>query len=488
MQEFNIEVNKDMITPLEPIEVKTGSYNIYKLKFVFSSEYENLTKKALIVFEDDKSLEIAIIDNELVLPLEFFEEEYQDTKIIVGVYAYSINEEEKIELRYSPRPFSIIPREGSYDKYYSENAENLKKVTTSDLEIYYAKFNELYLKTKELCEKCDKDYEEVKEEIKDLKTTKQDKLKAGKNITIDEDNTINADIKDGTKNYNELDNKPSINNIELTGNKTLEELGFKEYDDSEIKQEINNLDTEVERLTENVNNIAGDVSSIDGKVTRLNNIVADINTDVEKNKADIVEIKLDVAGNKTKIEEVESALEDVEGELTQEVARVEEIANSAYDLAEEAEIIAKGRAKGYVFTTKEDMDLWLQDDEHTKLLNQGDNLYIIAKDVPDYWWDGTKVEELETQKVELTEYIKDTDYATSTKGGTVKINTLYAINIAQDGTISNIPLTYDIYINRSSFTAISKGTLENVIAGKKLINRTQMEEYINSLNGNEVAY
>ena len=30
----------------------------------------------------------------------------------------------------------------------------------------------------------------------------------------------------GTSNYNDLDNKPRINNVELTGNKTAQELGI----------------------------------------------------------------------------------------------------------------------------------------------------------------------------------------------------------------------------------------------------------------------
>ena len=39
----------------------------------------------------------------------------------------------------------------------------------------------------------------------------------------------------------------------------------------------------------------------------------------------------------------------------------------------------------------------------------GQNLYIRDTDVPDYWWDGTKVQPLETQKVDLTEYMKSKD-------------------------------------------------------------------------------
>lgn len=56
-------------------------------------------------------------------------------------------------------------------------------------------------------------------------TTKQDTLTAGSNITII-DNVINAIGDGGTTDYNALENKPSINGVELSGNKTLADLGI----------------------------------------------------------------------------------------------------------------------------------------------------------------------------------------------------------------------------------------------------------------------
>lgn len=53
-------------------------------------------------------------------------------------------------------------------------------------------------------------------------------------IIVEQENAIY------NNNYNDLKNKPSINNIELSGNKTLAELGYIPYDDAELKQELNN--------------------------------------------------------------------------------------------------------------------------------------------------------------------------------------------------------------------------------------------------------
>jgi len=57
---------------------------------------------------------------------------------------------------------------------------------------------------------------------------KQDKLTAGANITIDQNNVISATGGGGggTTDYTQLSNKPSINNIILNGNKTLNDLNI----------------------------------------------------------------------------------------------------------------------------------------------------------------------------------------------------------------------------------------------------------------------
>ena len=103
--------------------------------------------------------------------------------------------------------------------------------------------------------------------------------------------------------------------------------------------------------------------------------------------------------------------------------------NEIQATANTAENIAKGKATGYVFDTLADLELWLLDVNNTAKLVLGDNLYIKATDVPDYWWDGTTKQPLETQKVDLSEYIKNTDYATDTIGGIVKVNTSYGITM-----------------------------------------------------------
>lgn len=84
------------------------------------------------------------------------------------------------------------------------------------------------------------------------------------------------------------------------------------------------------------------------------------------------------------------------------------------------EAVAKGRLTGYVFGTKADLDLKLLDSEFVKILNLGDNFYIIDKDTPDYWWDGTGIQELETGKIDLDGYA-NVDMSNLSEAGEQKI-------------------------------------------------------------------
>ena len=87
--------------------------------------------------------------------------------------------------------------------------------------------------------------------------------------------------------------------------------------------------------------------------------------------------------------------------------------------AETAESIAKGRNQAHVFATTADMQAWLSNVANKGVYNQGDNLYIVDVDVPDWWIaevldtvDSStgyyyKIAQLETQKVDLSELQKE---------------------------------------------------------------------------------
>lgn len=73
---------------------------------------------------------------------------------------------------------------------------------------------------------------------------------------------------------------------------------------------------------------------------------------------------------------------------------------------DQVEAIARGKSRARVFDTVADLDTWLSNPDNVAQLQIGDNFYIKATDVPDYWWDGSEKQPLETEKVDLSGYAK----------------------------------------------------------------------------------
>lgn len=134
----------------------------------------------------------------------------------------------------------------------------------------------------------------------------------------------------------------------------------------------------------------------------------------------------------------------------------------------------------------------------------GQNILIITLNVPDLWISGIEEENtpytfiddntfvnelktngiikvgyyvlsaLETQKVDLTDYVKNTDYATSSKGGVIRSSTTYGVSVNSSGSPMCNNLTYANYNKATGGLFISKSTLENVLNGR-FVTLTQAE-------------
>ena len=76
-------------------------------------------------------------------------------------------------------------------------------------------------------------------------------------------------------------------------------------------------------------------------------------------------------------------------------------------------------------------------------------------------------------QIELSDYVKNTDYAIEGKGGVIKVNSVYmATSTTSSGTLQTVEKTYSQYQNLGNSAFIGKGTLENVIEGKGLVSDT----------------
>lgn len=115
----------------------------------------------------------------------------------------------------------------------------------------------------------------VLDELQNVVDKKQDILVAGKNISI-EGNVISS--IDPITSYETLTEKPSINGIELLGNKTFEELGIQTSGDFATNDRVNTVENtlreEIEKKADKVNTEAA-----------LSKVQSDIST-LDENKAD----------------------------------------------------------------------------------------------------------------------------------------------------------------------------------------------------------
>ncbi|KAA6384834.1 MAG: hypothetical protein EZS28_019638 [Streblomastix strix] len=86
---------------------------------------------------------------------------------------------------------------------------------------------------------------------------------------------------------------------------------------------------------------------------------------------------------------------------------------------QEVRDIGTGKSKAYVFSTQDEKNDWMADQENVAKLVIGDNLYIIDKEITDYWLDGTDLKVLETELPDMSNVITTLGTAT---GGSNAIN------------------------------------------------------------------
>ena len=82
---------------------------------------------------------------------------------------------------------------------------------------------------------------------------------------------------------------------------------------------------------------------------------------------------------------------------------------------------------------------------------------------------------------DLTNYVKNTDYARTSKAGVIKSG-YYGLQVdSNNGKAYCDVYTYANYGNVENQRFISKGTLENVITGKELVNKTYVDDLVGDI-------
>lgn len=85
---------------------------------------------------------------------------------------------------------------------------------------------------------------------------------------------------------------------------------------------------------------------------------------------------------------------------------------------------------------------------------------------------------------DLTDYVKNTDYATANTGGVIRTYGAYATAMSSQnpGGIYPVKKTYQEYQTAGDYIFIGKGTLENVITGKDLTTKSYVDGLVGDIN------
>lgn len=106
-------------------------------------------------------------------------------------------------------------------------------------------------------------------------------------------------------------------------------------------------------------------------------------------------------------------------ELTNDSGFVTNSVDNLSNYYTKSDINAMGVGAGksaLVFDTKSALDAWMEDQNNTNNLSVGQNIYIKESDTPDYWWDGTELQPLESEKVNLDGYVTSEQLSSDLSG------------------------------------------------------------------------
>lgn len=272
---------------------------------------------------------------------------------------------------------------------------------------------------------------------------------------------------------------------------TLTISGTYEYDDTNVKaaiaentRNISNLGNKVDQNTKSIESNTAAINTNKQAIESNTTAIQENKTNIDTNTQDINNLKQKSDDNKNSIDEINENLKNY-SLITETGNKIDVTVNSStyvmtLDLKDKNDNVL---STGSVDLPIESMIINVTYDSEKKELKftlQNGNIievplndlisglvtdeslentlkrYALIKDVP------TRVSQLEND----LDYVKNTDYATSTVAGVVKTNA--GLDVDENGMVIANTYNYDEYESKTDNTFISKGTLENVKTGKNL--------------------
>lgn len=133
---------------------------------------------------------------------------------------------------------------------------------------------------------------------------------------------------------------------------------------------------------------------------------------------------------------------------------------------------------------EDDLHLNHRSSNDVRILEEGTGtLYYKGKEVADREYVDEKIANVEIGDIDLSEYIKNTDYASEDNVGLVKTEKYYGLHTSsKNGSLYCEQFSYNEYTNEKDGNCfIGKGTLENVLEAKEYASKGYVNEQISNI-------
>ena len=418
---MQIIVNPHTLELNKTVDVNSGEYNIQECEFVFSSEYEGLTNMAIFSNEEN-SFQTIITNGTCIIPAEILQTE---GTIGLGVYGYEVNGENLIK-RYSPKPVFFNVELGSYQlaqEAVDPSADIIAQILAQ-------------------LETLSNDISTIQGQIETI------------NNTIP---TLALKSEIPTK-VSELENDSHY------------------ATESQLPTKTSQLDNDSGFINKNVNDLTNYTKTSDLSPVATSGAYSDLTGTPD----------LSVYATTTQLGNETTARENADIGLQGQIDAI----TSSSDVVDIVGTYTDLQNYDTQHLGNNDVIKVLQDSTHNdamtyyRWLKNTSTWQYIGQEGPYY----TK-SEIDTtlqgyvEDSDLTDYVKNTDYANSSTGGVVKIDNFYGLDDTTDGgKLRGQILTYTNYQSKNNFSLISKGTLENVITGKDLTTKTYVDGLVGDIN------
>ena len=256
------------------------------IELIVPEEYENYNKKIVFITSDGNVWDV-ITNNEYKITNAITKYE----KVDFYIWLTKEVDGESIDFRTKTKTLNFYHNEDASDEITDEEIHGVNTVVNL-LEEEIEKVENLNIEATKIGDtttvtitKKDGTTESVEindgQDGKDAKINGKNsiEIEAGNNITIDDtENGIRINStgggSGGTSNYNDLSNKPKINNVELSGNKSLNDLGIQPKGNYLISETDPTVPTYVKNITQanittwnNKSNFSGNYNDLSNKPT-----------------------------------------------------------------------------------------------------------------------------------------------------------------------------------------------------------------------------